>query len=80
MLGSGVEVNLLEGLALAAWREGAADPARFVWTVLAGRGQRLVKDGRALESEADNLAEIAERIDVFAASRLLLLSQLGVAE
>ena len=80
VLGSGVEVNLLEGLTLSAWRDGAGDPARFVWNVLAGRGQRLVKDGRTLESEAGNLTEIAERIEAFAAGRLLVLSQLGVAE
>lgn len=80
VLGTGIEVNLLEGLTLSAWRDGAGDPARFVWNVLAGRGQRLVKDGRTLESEAGNLTEIAERIEAFAAGRLLVLSQLGVAE
>lgn len=81
--GGGVAVDRFEQLFLLAQSQGAAggndkDPARFVWRVLDAQGQRIVKDGKALDSVDDNLAELGERHAAFE-KRLPTLRALGIA-
>jgi len=76
--GGGVGVNRIEQLFLRARDQGRADPIQFVWSVLSGQNQRLIKDGRGLESPEENLAELRSRYDVFMTKRVPVLKHLGI--
>ncbi len=80
--GGGVPVprfQQLFAMAPAQARKQPAELARFVWNVLAAQGQRIMKDGKALESEADNLAELQQQAEVFVHKQLPVLKALGIA-
>jgi hypothetical protein len=49
------------------------------WKDLQALGRTLVKDGRTLNSEVENLAELRDLAAGFAAEQLPLLRKLGVA-
>ena len=53
--------------------------ASAAWALLKAQGQRIIKEGKTLESDEDNLAEIAAQARAFEAKRLPLLRRLGVA-
>ncbi|MGZ5266795.1 MAG: class I SAM-dependent methyltransferase [Caldimonas sp.] len=81
-LGSGVHVAHAEQLVLLAVRELGSDSLAAVrdavWAQLKGQNRRLLKEGRPLESDADNLAEMERRVGQFLTHRLPLLRRLGV--
>lgn len=84
-LGSGVHVAHAEQLVLLAVRELGSDSVAAVrdcvWAQLKAQNRRLLKEGRPLDSDADNLAEMELRVGQFLAHRLPLLRRLGaVAE
>jgi hypothetical protein len=66
-------------LALRQGRQGADDLARFVWDILAAQGQRVMKDNKPLDSETENLTELAAQAGEFVAKRLPALRQLQIA-
>ena len=79
--GGGVSVGRFQQLFLLALSQGkktAADQAWLVWQILAGQGQKIVKDSRTLESVEENLAELTELASVFAAKQLPILKALLV--
>ncbi|MCW5721259.1 MAG: class I SAM-dependent methyltransferase [Devosia sp.] len=76
--GGGIAVDRFQQLFLLAQAQGDKDPAGFVWRVLDAQGQRIVKDGKALESVDDNLAELKDRYAAFE-KRLPTLKSLGIA-
>ena len=79
--GSGVPVMRFEQLFLQAREEQLATPSEWAahaWRILASQGQRLLKDGAAIESEADNVAELTRQAEAFATERLPVLVNLGV--
>jgi SAM-dependent methyltransferase len=78
--GSGVPVDRIGQLTLLARRNGVSDAPGFIGSVFAAQGQRLLKDGKPLETEADNRAAIATRIAAFNDGRLPLLIRLGVTQ
>jgi len=63
--GAGVAADRLVQLYLLAVREKAPDRYRFVWDVFKVQGQKIVKNGKALETEEENLAEITEKLKLF---------------
>ena len=65
-------------LFLLAGREKAPDHARFVWDVLKIQGQKIVKDGKVLDTEEENLAGLAERAKLFAEKTAPVLAKLGI--
>jgi hypothetical protein len=65
-------------LALAQGKKQPADWASFAWNVLAGQGQRILKDGKALETPAENIAELTAQAQAFADQQLPALKALGV--
>ncbi|BCU07983.1 methyltransferase [Allochromatium tepidum] len=80
--GGGLPVNRFEQLFLLAKAQGKANPpdwAAFAWQLLAAQGQRLVKEGKALETAEENLAELTAQAESFAQKRLPLLRALMVA-
>jgi hypothetical protein len=79
--GSGVPVDHVQQLFLRARREGEASPAGLVayaWAALARQGKRVAKEKQALETEEENLAELAVLATAFEA-RLPVLHTLGLA-
>lgn len=80
--GGGVPVPRFHQLFMLAARHGRPQPAdwaRFAWDILAAQGQRLVKEGRALESAEENLGELTAQAKTFAEKHLPVLKALHVA-
>lgn len=80
--GGGINVSRFHQLFLLARLQGRKQPAewaQFVWQTLAGQGQRIVKEGKALESAQDNVAELTRQANEFAEKRLPILRALEIA-
>jgi len=80
--GEGITVGRFQQLFLLARSQGKKQPAEwaeFVWQVLASQGQRLLKEGKALETAEENLAELTAQATTFAEKQLPILKALGIA-
>jgi len=55
-----------------------AEWAKLCWDGLAGQGQRIMKDGKALETPAENIAELTAQAQVFADKQLPALKAMGI--
>jgi SAM-dependent methyltransferase len=80
--GGGVAAGRFHQLFLLGLRHGPQDAdalARFAWEVLSIQGQRVVKDNKPLDSDADNLTELAVQAQEFTDKRLPALRQLQIA-
>jgi hypothetical protein len=79
--GSGVVVGQFQRLFLLAQSHGCGQPAewaRFVWQLLADQGQTVLKDGKALETPEENLAEPTMQAHSFVEHRLPILRAVGI--
>ena len=79
--GGGVPVDRFEQLFLEAMSSGCADSAGmagYAWRILEERGERLLREGAALESPEENLAELTRKAGDFLEKRMPLLKVLGV--
>ncbi len=47
--------------------------AQYAWNILAAQGQRLIKEGKTLETPEDNLAELTAQAGVFQETLLPIL-------
>lgn len=56
-----------------------ADWAQYVWGILAAQGQRILKNGKQLETPEENLAELTERAFELANKQLPILKALQIA-
>ncbi|NLZ10604.1 MAG: methyltransferase, partial [Alcaligenaceae bacterium] len=80
--GGGVTVQRFHQLFVLARQKGhktSAEWAAFAWNVLAMQGQRLLKDGKALETPEENLAELTAQATEFADKQLPVLKALQIA-
>jgi SAM-dependent methyltransferase len=80
--GGGHFVPRFSQLFLSGLRGGQSKPhelAKAAWAILAGQGQRILKDGKALESDGENLAELTTQAEVFNKQQLPILKALGIA-
>ncbi|CAH2604934.1 Methyltransferase domain-containing protein [Rhodovastum atsumiense] len=77
--GGGIMVDRIAQLFLLGTRSGQADPPGFAWDILSQQGQRLVQDGKSLESSEENLAALRFRFGMFTERQLPVLKQLGIA-
>lgn len=80
--GGGVSVNRFQQIFLGALWSGKKTPAEWVdatWAILSGQGQRLLKEGKPLETEADTRAELTSQAEAFAEKQLPVLKTLGIA-
>jgi hypothetical protein len=84
--GGGVTVPRFSQLFLLARSEGGpagsgqpADWARNAWEIISAQGQRLIKEGKTLESAEDNIAELTAQAQTFAEKQLPVLRALGIA-
>lgn len=77
--GGGISVERFEQLYLLARQEKAPDVPAFVWQILNSIGQRLLQEGKPIESAEENLKELAKRHEAFVEKRLPVLQHLGIA-
>jgi hypothetical protein len=88
VLGAAVSVPRLQQMFMAAMAESATGKAKkapdvnalakAAWGMMLAIGQRVVKDGKALQSEEENVAQLVEDAKTFL-KRLPVLQALGVA-
>lgn len=81
--GGGLATSRADRLFMLAIGEGKEKPedwAAFAWRILEPQGQRLLKDGKVLETQAENLAELSLRAEDFAQHRLPIFrsAQIGI--
>jgi SAM-dependent methyltransferase len=77
----GITVNRFQQLFLLALSQGKKQPAdwaQLTWKILTAQGQRLLKDGKTLETDEDNLAELTLQATTFAVKQLPILKALQV--
>lgn len=80
--GGGIAVNRFQQLFVLARQQGRKTPedwARFVWDHLQALGQRLTKEGKALDTADENLTELTTQAQTFAEAQLPILKALQVA-
>jgi len=80
--GGGIMVGRFQQLFLLALGQGEKQPAdwaAFVWKILSEQGQRLLKEGKTLESADDNLAELTTQANAFAEKQMPVMKALGIA-
>ncbi|NTW55481.1 MAG: methyltransferase [Chlorobiaceae bacterium] len=79
--GGGVHVGRIQQLFLLALIEGKDSPeewARKAWEALRVQDQKLIRDGKVLESSEENLSELLEQARIFKTKRLPILKTLQV--
>ena len=79
--GAGIPVNRFQQLFLLAMRQGKEQPAdwaAFTWQILASQNQCVLKDGVALETAEENLAELTAQATAFGEKQLAVLQKLQV--
>jgi len=77
LIGTGVVVNRLEQLFLLA-KSHNQDAVQFVWQILASQGKKVVKEGKTLETEEENITHLKTVYEEFSKERLLTLQKLGI--
>jgi SAM-dependent methyltransferase len=79
--GGGVSVSRFQQLFLLAKHRGHKHPhdwAQFAWEILSAQDQRLVKEGKKLDSAEENLAELVPQAQTFADKQLPILKALQI--
>lgn len=82
VIGGGMTVHRFEQLFLLARSQGQKTPescAQSVWNALNAQGQKLLKEGKPLESAEENLAELTRQANDFIQKRLPILKALQIA-
>ena len=80
--GGGASVGRFQQLFLLALHQGKRQPdewVNFAWQILDAQGQRLLKDGKTLETAEENLAELTAQAQTFAEKQLPILKALQIA-
>jgi SAM-dependent methyltransferase len=81
--GGGIAVSRMQQLCLLHLKRGgkkdAAEMATSIWKIFLREGERLLKDGKRLESPEENLARLTAQAATFVEKQLPLLEGLGVA-
>jgi len=79
--GGGIRIERFQQLFLLAQSQGYAQHewAGFVWKVLATQGQKLLKEGKPLESAEENMAELTVWTDTFIQKQLPIFKALQIA-
>jgi hypothetical protein len=78
----GVAVNRFQQLFLINLAQGKKQPAEWAqaaWQVLAAQSQKLVKEGKTLETPEENIAELTTQAQTFADKQLPILKALQIA-
>jgi len=65
-------------LALSSGKKQPAELAQYTWNLLSAQGQKLMKEGNAIESPEDNLAELRSQAEIFTTKLLPILKALQI--
>ena len=79
--GGGVPVNRFQQLFVLALQQGKKKPddwAAFVAQILAAQGQKIVKEGKPIETAQEQLAELTTQATDFATKQLPILKALQI--
>jgi SAM-dependent methyltransferase len=77
--GGGIAVDRFQQLFMLARQLKQPDPVLFAWNALNEVGQKLIKEGKMLETVEENHAELRIRLSNFMEKQLPVLQQLGIA-
>ena len=80
--GGGTAVGRMEQMFLLARAQGktsSSEWAEFAWQTLAAQGQKLVRDGKTVETAEENIAQLRSDAKSFTDKRLPVLKALGIA-
>ena len=80
--GGAIRVERFEQLFLMTLRQGKKQPeewAQSAWQILASHGGKLLREGKAIESAEENLAELTSQAGIFAEKKLPILKALRIA-
>jgi SAM-dependent methyltransferase len=80
--GGGFGVNRFQQLFLISIAQGKKQPAewaQFAWQLLSVQGQKLLKDGKTMETPEENLKELTSQAQTFADKALPVLKALQIA-
>ena len=77
--GGAIGVDRIAQLLLLAHQQKQADPAQFVWNILKPQGVQLIKEGKTIEGDKENLELLKVRQDEFKTKHLPVMQQLGIA-
>ncbi len=80
--GGGVQASRFQQLFLMAMGLGhkeSGEWADIAWKTLSAQGQLIMKEGKALETPEENIAELKEQAKTFAEKQLPILKALGIA-
>jgi hypothetical protein len=80
--GGGISIGRIQQLFLGAFHRGKKLPQEMavdVWPILEAQGQRLIKDGKTLQTAMENISELTTSAQDFVEKRLPMLKMLGVA-
>jgi hypothetical protein len=66
-------------LAMSQGKKRPADWVQFAWQILSAQGQKLVKDGKTLETPEESLAELTAQANTFTEKQLPVLKALQIA-
>jgi SAM-dependent methyltransferase len=76
--GGGIMVDRIAQLFIGAHQKKQADVVKYVWGILKSQSQRLQKDGVILQTDDENIEEIAKRYSEFSRMRLPVFQKLGI--
>lgn len=79
LLGGGISASRIEQLLISAYINGEQTPeamAKKAWFYLKELGQSLIKDGKVINEEDENLAEMQRYAELFVATRLPIFQAL----
>ncbi|MCS6959980.1 MAG: class I SAM-dependent methyltransferase [Pseudanabaenaceae cyanobacterium SKYGB_i_bin29] len=76
-LGTGVQVNRVEQMFLLAMAN-QKSPVDFAWQILASQNQKMIVEGKTLETPEENITHLKKAWEQFTSNRLPLLQRLGV--
>ena len=78
--GSGINMSRISQMFLHYIWQGVKENAlpKEVWKTLDSQGQFLLKDGKKLETEKENLAELKQQVKAFKEQTLPVLARLGI--
>ena len=77
----GIPVGRFFQLFIVFMQSGKTKPselAQAAWDLIATQGQRIVKEGKTLEGEKENMAELLAQAELFVKTQLPIFKALGV--
>jgi SAM-dependent methyltransferase len=79
--GGGATVSRFQQLFLISIKQGKTRPADWAllaWGIIGGQGEGLLKNGKALTTAEENIAELTEQAEAFAEQSLVILKALKI--